>query len=127
MNSGEAWTPTLGKHELWGDMNSGAMQCTSQDDGPPKVLKGITALHHIVEQIKVKAESKENITLSDLDPVMAYKPLMTDAHRLLIGSLAKSCISELGRAAVDGAASSSSKKDATKQQKTLSSVMSFFG
>ena len=90
------------------------------------MLKGIAALHYIVEQIKVKAESKEKITLSDLDPVMAYKPLMTDAHRLFIGSLAKSCISELGRAAVDGAASGSSKKDTTRQ-KPLSSVMSFFG
>ena len=102
------------------------MHCTPQDDGPPKLLKGIVALHYIVEQIKVKAESKEKITLNDLDPVMAYKPLMTDAHRLLIASLAKSCISELGRAAVDGAAGSSSRKEATKEKK-VSSVMSFFG
>ena len=102
------------------------MHCTPQDDGPPKLLKGIVALHYIVEQIKVKAESKEKITLNDLDPVMACKPLMTDAHRLLIASLAKSCISELGRAAVDEAAGSSSRKEATKEKK-VSSVMSFFG
>ena len=72
------------------------MRCNSQEDGPHKVLKGIPALHHLVEQIKTKAENKvDKITLSDLDKAMAYKQPMADAHRLVIASLAKSCTSEL--------------------------------
>ena len=108
-------------------MNPGAIHCNSQGDGPPKVLHGITALHHLVEQIKTRAEKKEKISLSDLDQVMAYKPLMTDGDRLLTSNLAKSCISELGRVAGDGASTtgSSSRQEAT--EKKTSSVMSFFG
>ena len=98
-----------------------------QDDGPPKVLQGITALHHLVQQIKAKSENKEKISLSDLDQVMAYKPLMTDDDRLLISNLVKNCISELGRVAGDGASTAGSNCRHEAKEKKTSSVMSFFG
>ena len=99
-----------------------------QDDGPPKVLQGIVALHHLVQQIKAKSENKEEkISLSDLDQVMAYKPLMTDDDRLLISNLAKNCISELGRVAGDGASTAGSNSRHEAKEKKTSSVMSFFG
>ena len=110
-------------------MNPGAIHCNSQDDGPPKVLHGITALHLLVEQIKTRAENKEKIRLSDLDQIMPYKPPMTDEDCFLASNLAKNCISELGRVARDGASTtgSSSRHEATEKKTSSGSVMCFFG
>jgi hypothetical protein len=93
-----------------------------------KELKGMPALSFMVKTLRDKQAKGEKITLKDLHGVMPFKAIMAEEDRKQVGSIAKDCISELGRVAGEGCptASSSSTGD-NKPAKKAASVLSFFG
>jgi len=101
-----------------------------QADEESEKLKGLPALSHMVKTIGDKYNKKEKVTLKDLNTVMPFKAIMAEADRKLVSSIARDCVSELGRVAGElgcASASSSSKGTSAKSEKKAASVLSFFG
>jgi hypothetical protein len=94
-----------------------------------KELKGLPALSFMVKALRDKHDNKEKISLKDLDAVMPFKAIMAEEDRKQIASIARDCISELGRVAGEGrpTASSSSQGTGAKPGPKAASVLSFFG
>lgn len=96
--------------------------------GGTKHIKGLPGLHHMVMQIQAMHGKGHKVTLKELHPTMPFKPFMTEGDRMLVSTLAKDCMSELGKYAGEGSSSAgpASSKDAKKSQ-GKASVLTFFG